>query len=74
MPFKIIASQCTSSSACEPLCPNVAMSVKAGNFVIESKKCTECIVHFDEPQCVPLCRVENTNVIDTSVPRYQAPA
>lgn len=74
MPFKIIASQCTSSSACEPLCPNVAMSEKAGNFVIEPKKCTECSVYFDEPQCVAVCPVENTSVIDTSVPRYQQPA
>ncbi|UPK34609.1 ferredoxin [Bradyrhizobium sp. 186] len=73
MPFKIIASQCTSSSACEPLCPNVAMSEKAGN-VIEPKKCTECSVYFDEPQCVAVCPVENTSVIDTSVPRYHAPA
>ncbi|WP_247560503.1 ferredoxin [Bradyrhizobium sp. 138] len=74
MSFKLIASQCTSSSACEPLCPNVAMSVKAGNFAIEPKKCSECIVYFDEPQCVAVCPVENTSVIDTSVPRYQAPA
>lgn len=69
MPFKIVASQCTRSSACEPLYPNVATSEKAGNFVIESQKCTECIVYFDEPQCVAVCPVENTNVMDTSVSR-----
>ncbi|WP_080667217.1 MULTISPECIES: 4Fe-4S binding protein [Bradyrhizobium] len=74
MPFKIIASQCTSCSACEPLCPNVAISEKAGSFVIESAKCTECIGYFDEPQCVAVCPVDNTCVVDTSLPRYQAPA
>ncbi|WP_081334786.1 MULTISPECIES: 4Fe-4S binding protein [Bradyrhizobium] len=74
MPFKIIASQCTSCSACEPLCPNVAISEKAGIFVIEPAKCTECVGYFDEPQCVAACPVENTCVIDTSWPRYHAPA
>ncbi|WP_074117082.1 MULTISPECIES: 4Fe-4S binding protein [unclassified Bradyrhizobium] len=74
MPFKIIASQCTSCSACEPLCPNVAIWEKAGNFVIKPNKCTECIGDFHEPQCVAVCPVENTCVIDTSVPRSQASA
>ncbi|MBR1163254.1 MULTISPECIES: 4Fe-4S binding protein [Bradyrhizobium] len=74
MPFKIIVSQCTSCSACEPLCPNVAISEKAGSFVIEPAKCTECIGYFDEPQCVAACPVDNTCVVDTSLARYQAPA
>ncbi|TGN75011.1 ferredoxin [Bradyrhizobium yuanmingense] len=74
MPFKIISSQCTGCSACEPLCPNVAISEKAGTFVIEAKKCTECLGYFDEPQCVAVCPVENTCVVDTTLPRYQAPA
>ncbi|QOG21848.1 MULTISPECIES: 4Fe-4S binding protein [Bradyrhizobium] len=74
MPFKIVASQCTSCSACEPLCPNDAISEKGGSFVIEAAKCTECVGHFDEPQCVAACPVDNTCVVDTSLPRYQAPA
>ncbi|BAP88511.1 4Fe-4S ferredoxin iron-sulfur binding domain-containing protein [Burkholderiales bacterium GJ-E10] len=74
MPYKIIASQCTACSACEPECPNVAIREKNGIFLIDSKKCTECIGHFDDPQCVAVCPVENTCVIDKSVPRYQAPA
>ncbi|WP_092235678.1 4Fe-4S binding protein [Bradyrhizobium sp. Gha] len=74
MPFKIVASQCTGCSACEPLCPNVAISEKGGNFVIEAIKCTECVGHFDEPQCVAACPVDNTCVVDRSLPRYQAPA
>ncbi|WP_008545824.1 4Fe-4S binding protein [Bradyrhizobium sp. CCGE-LA001] len=74
MPFKIISSQCTGCSACEPLCPNAAIREKAGSFTIESKKCTECVGYFDEPQCVAVCPVENTCVIDTSLPRYQGAA
>jgi ferredoxin len=74
MAYKIIASQCTSCSACEAECPNVAISEKGGTFVINPKKCTECLGHFDTPQCVAVCPVENTCVIDNSFPRYQAPA
>ena len=49
----------------------MAISEKGGTFVIDPKKCTECIGHFDEPQCVAICPVENTCVVDTSLPRYQ---
>ena len=74
MAYKIVSSQCTSCSACEPECPNVAIYPKNGTFVINPKKCTECIGHFDQPQCVAVCPVDNTCIIDNSVPRYQAHA
>lgn len=74
MPFKIISSQCTGCSACETECPNVAIFEKGGTFVINPKKCTECIGHFEEPQCVAVCPVDKTCVIDTSLPRAQPPA
>lgn len=74
MPFKIISSQCTGCSACETECPNVAIFEKGGTFVINPKKCTECIGHFEEPQCVTVCPVDKTCVVDTSLPRYQPPA
>ncbi len=47
---------------------------KVGTYVINPKKCTECIGYFDVPQCVAVCPVENTCVIDTSYPRYEARA
>ncbi|QQN65392.1 4Fe-4S binding protein [Bradyrhizobium diazoefficiens] len=74
MPFKIISSQCTGCSACETECPNVAIFEKGGTFVINPKKCTECIGHFEEPQCVAVCPVDKTCVVDTSLPRAQPPA
>jgi ferredoxin len=52
----------------------VAIREKNGTFVIDPKKCTECIGHFDSPQCTAVCPVDNTCVIDTSYPRYQVPA
>jgi ferredoxin len=69
MAYKIIASQCSGCSACEPECPNVAIREKNGTYIIEPKKCTECAGHFDEPQCVAVCPVENTVVIDSADPR-----
>jgi ferredoxin len=52
----------------------VAIREKNGTFVIDPKKCTECIGHFDAPQCAAVCPVDNTCVIDTAFPRYQPPA
>ena len=74
MALKIISSMCTGCSACEPECPNVAIYEKDGVFVINPKKCTECIGYFDDPQCVAVCPVDNTCVIDGAQPRYQARA
>jgi ferredoxin len=74
MAYKIVASQCTGCSACEPECPNQAISEKNGVFVINPKKCTECINYFDEAQCVAVCPVDDTCIIDLAYPRYQASA
>ena len=52
MAYKIVESQCTACSACEAECPNVAIREKNGVFIINPKKCTECLGHFDSPQCV----------------------
>jgi ferredoxin len=72
MAYKIITSSCTGCSACEPECPNQAIYEKNGMFYIKPEKCTECIGHFDEAQCVAACPVDNTVVIDNSYPRYAA--
>ncbi|MCX7175775.1 MAG: 4Fe-4S binding protein [Proteobacteria bacterium] len=74
MAYKIIGSQCTGCSACEPECPNVAIYEKNGVFLINPKKCTECIGHFDEAQCAAVCPVDLTCIIDNAVPRYQPTA
>jgi ferredoxin len=72
MAYKIVASQCSGCSACEPECPNVAIREKNGVYLIDPKKCTECLGHFDEAQCVAVCPVDNTVIIDNAYPRYQA--
>ena len=72
MALKIIASQCTNCTACEAECPNVAIAEKGGTFVIDPAKCTECLGHYDKPQCAEVCPVDNTCVIDGGYPRCQA--
>jgi ferredoxin len=50
----------------------MAISEKGNTFVIDPKLCTECLGHFETPQCVAVCPVDDTCVLDTSLPRYQA--
>lgn len=72
MAYKIDTALCSGCSACELECPNAAIREKSSAFTINSKKCTECIGYFDEPQCVAVCPGTKTVVIDNAVPRYQA--
>jgi ferredoxin len=73
MAYKIIASACTACGACEPECPNVAIYEKSGMFYIKPDKCTECIGHYDDAQCVASCPADCVT-IDKNVARYQARA
>jgi ferredoxin len=57
MALKII-DDCISCGACEPECPNNAISEGDDFFVINSDLCTECVGFFDEPQCVGVCPVD----------------
>jgi len=43
---------------CEPECPNGAISQGEEIYVIDPGLCTECVGHFDKPQCVEVCPVE----------------
>jgi len=52
-----ITEECTSCGACEPECPNQAISEGESVFVIKTELCTECVGHFAESQCVAVCPV-----------------
>jgi ferredoxin len=43
---------------CAPACPNGAISQGEVIYEIDPPKCTECVGHFDEPQCMVVCPVE----------------
>ncbi len=53
----MITDECINCDVCEPECPNQAISMGADYYEIEPSRCTECVGHFDEPQCVQLCPV-----------------
>lgn len=54
----IITDECINCDVCEPECPNDAISMGDEIYEIDSKLCTECVGHFDEPQCVEVCPVD----------------
>jgi ferredoxin len=53
-----ITEQCVNCDVCEPVCPNKAISLGAAIYEIAADHCTECVGHFDAPQCVEVCPVE----------------
>ena len=54
----MITDECINCDVCEPECPNEAISMGTEIYQINPDKCTECVGHFDEPQCVQVCPVE----------------
>jgi ferredoxin len=53
-----ITDQCINCDVCEPECPNGAISMGVEIYVIDPRKCTECVGHFERPQCVEVCPVD----------------
>ena len=53
-----ITDECINCDVCEPECPNDAISMGVEIYVIDPGKCTECVGHFDTPQCVEVCPVD----------------
>ncbi|MDR1889844.1 MAG: YfhL family 4Fe-4S dicluster ferredoxin [Zoogloeaceae bacterium] len=53
-----ITDECINCDVCEPECPNEAISQGEEVYVINPDKCTECVGHYDEPQCVQVCPVD----------------
>ena len=46
----LITEECTACDACEPVCPNEAITAGNPIYVIDPEKCTECVGAEDEPQ------------------------
>jgi ferredoxin len=53
-----ITDLCINCDVCEPECPNGAISMGAEIYVIDPRRCTECVGHFERPQCVEVCPVD----------------
>jgi len=56
MAYKI-TDECLSCGACEPECPNQAISEGSGHFVINPDLCTECVGANESPKCADVCAV-----------------
>ena len=54
----MITDECINCDVCEPECPNDAISMGELIYVIDPKKCTECVGHFQTSQCVEVCPVD----------------
>lgn len=54
----IITEDCINCDMCIDECPNSAIHQGEDIYVIDPMKCTECVGHFDTPQCVEVCPVD----------------
>jgi ferredoxin len=53
-----ITDECINCDVCEPACPNQAIYQGEQIYEIDPNKCTECVGHFDKPQCQQVCPVD----------------
>ena len=54
----MITEECINCDVCEPECPNSAISQGEEIYQIDPDKCTECVGHYDRPQCQEVCPVD----------------
>jgi ferredoxin len=54
----LITDECINCDVCEPECPNHAISQGDEIYEIDPAKCTECVGHFERPQCQEVCPVD----------------
>lgn len=54
----MITDDCINCDVCEPECPNNAISQGDEIYEIDPNLCTECVGHYDEPQCQQVCPVD----------------
>lgn len=54
----MITDECINCDVCEPECPNEAISQGSEIYEIDAERCTECVGHYDVPQCREVCPVD----------------
>jgi ferredoxin len=57
MAYKI-TDECISCGACEPDCPNQAITEGDTQYVINPARCTECVGSHEASRCAELCPVD----------------
>jgi ferredoxin len=53
-----VTAECINCDACEPECPNEAISSGSDFCEIDPHRCTQCVGHYDQPQCVAVCPID----------------
>ncbi|HYS80745.1 MAG TPA: YfhL family 4Fe-4S dicluster ferredoxin [Anaeromyxobacteraceae bacterium] len=53
-----ITEECINCGACEPECPNGAISQGEDIYLIDPKLCTECVGFHGEEACATVCPVD----------------
>lgn len=54
-----ITDECNLCDKCVDPCPNDAITEGDDIYIIDPNKCTECVGHFDTPQCADVCPVDS---------------
>src|ERR687889_515318 len=54
----MITNECINCGACEPECPNNAISQGETIFIIDPQLCTECVGFHDFEACAAVCPVD----------------
>ena len=53
-----ITEECINCGACEPECPNTAITQGADFYEIDGAKCDECAANGGDHKCVAACPVD----------------
>ena len=53
-----ITDECINCDVCEPECANDAIYQGDEIYEIHPHLCTQCVGHYDEPQCILVCPVD----------------
>mgnify|MGYP003416725316 CR=1 FL=1 len=54
----MITDECINCDVCEPECPNEAIFQGEEIYEIDPSRCTQCVGHFETPQCIEVCPVD----------------
>lgn len=67
-----IVDSCVNCWACVDVCPNDAIYEAKPHFLIDDRKCTECLGDHADPQCAAICPIEAAivNELDEALNPY----
>lgn len=54
----IVNDESIDCAKCKLACPNEAISAGETIFAIDPERCTECVGHYTESQCMDVCPVD----------------